>query len=936
MNLKVVALAIVAVILISGTFYYLKVDYPFGIEIKPPVTQASIFAKTIVPTDSLGFGTANATKLTLGSKTYTTVEGYVYNASSHQAITNSVLYAAAYPDETSSSTSVSGFYSFGVVYAVSGTFAFKIPGFAKQFKSESWNGGTVWLNLSFQPAVKHLISGTTYYHNGTIFPSASMVLIGSYSTLSVVSNSNGKFQLSVYNDSYNVTTLMKGFMPYVEPYWLNVTGPISDNFIFLDSGKLFNVSGFLHATNGTALKGGQVSFFSTVVTTDSKGAYTIGVPYGRDTLYGSMKGYQPNDTIISVNRTLTDVNITLTIGNPFLVGGGGGSTGTGAGGGNGTNISSSNVSASSYGSYLISGILINNFQKQPIQNVSFEILMNVSGSLFYKYEKTNLSGEYAFSVSFQGTYNLYFEVPGYLRNNTSVVVSSSLTHLKTILTPNPLKSITISGNVTNALTGGAISGASILVENPSLKVFSSLAFTNAGGYYRITMPLDVYAVNASKPGFLSKVMEKNFTGNITLNFSLMPGGTYFHNTTGNISWNTSASGIPGISNASILSNLSNGVTVNSANESIILTLVNNAGGVLPYLDYAFYTEINGLYFRIVNETNSTGMSVIDLAYNASITFVVDALQFQSGKNTAAYGSYRQKVTMNPVYTYSGSETVSNRFNLTHSLTNLSVPKSALILVNSIVQPYNRSSYFAVSQSSAGTLFSYLLGNASYIFAYTNAGYVLNSSTLKVSGASGVTLKMLVNPYMFIISTNVSKAITVNVTSSANGNVIFSTGISAGKSVSYLGPFYSSSFKLLFYLQGSGTVLNASSPITLSTSSPVNTSYFNLTSGNFSLSLLSASISGGTIAMSYSGTAPGNFVVYAFNISYAISNSSSVTLDGLALSILGIADVGGYYTVSITETHVTATGTTTLDVTTSSTGASIPSVTNLYYYSSELS
>ena len=89
-------------------------------------------------------------------------------------------------------------------------------------------------------------------------------------------------------------------------------------------------------------------------------------------------------------------------------------------------------------------------------------------------------------------------------------------------------------------------------------------------------------------------------------------------------------------------------------------------------------------------------------------------------------------------------------------------------------------------------------------------------------------------------------------------------------------------------------------------------------------------------MSYSGTSPGNFVVYAFNISYAISNSSSVTLDGLALSILGIADVGGYYTVSITETHVTATGTTTLDVTTSSTRASIPSVTNLYYYSSELS
>ena len=69
LNPKVVALAIVAVILISGTFYYLKVDYPFGIEIKPPVTKASIFAKTIVPTDGLGFGTANATKLTLGSKT---------------------------------------------------------------------------------------------------------------------------------------------------------------------------------------------------------------------------------------------------------------------------------------------------------------------------------------------------------------------------------------------------------------------------------------------------------------------------------------------------------------------------------------------------------------------------------------------------------------------------------------------------------------------------------------------------------------------------------------------------------------------------------------------------------------------------------------------------------------------------------------------------
>ncbi len=894
MNPKAVALAIVAVLLVSGSFFFLHVEYPYGIELqKKIIPPKSIFAYTILPTDKLGNQTTNITQLTIGPQTNTTVEGYVTDSAGGNPIGNSRLFVAAFPDETSAVTSPIGMYQFKVIYSVSGMFAFHVPGFKTLYKSVSWNGGNSWLNLTFTPAIKHLITGTTEYANGTVFPDASFLLTGSYESASGTSGSNGKFSIYLFNDSYNVSTPEKGFLPFVSPYWLNVTGAMSTvRFVYHPIGKLYNVSGFLLADNGTGIAGGTVTYAFNSSGTGPLGQYHINVPYGKDTLIGSSRGYQDNYTNVFVNRTLTDVNITLPLQNPF--GPGGGLTGTGPGGGNGSNVSQTNITPGTYSNYFITGILINKFRNQPVQNTTFEIIVNVSDTLFYKYLRTNLSGMYNVEVHFAGTYHLYYNVPGYLRNETTVTVGSSQKVAYTNLTESPLKFIVISGTVFSNYTKLPIPAATVKIENPVLKsAFYSLAITGGGGTYSISMPSNVYRFEAGAAGYKNETTEKNISANTTLDFTLIPDGVYFTNYTGTISWNsTFSSGIPGVSTKNITSNLSSGITTNKKGVHIMLTLVNPSGNRLPWLQYAFYTEVNGQYFRIVNQTNSFGQSVVSALYNGTYPFVIETLQFHSGPYTASGGNYLLTVTMNPRHLYSAKESIVNAFNKTLSLSNLSVPVLSLTLENSIVQPYETAPYFAVAALSTGTEFTFELGNASYIFGYVNSGFLFNTSNIYVHGTS-LSAAMAVHPYVaeLIVNSSNDGSAVLQGTSVQTTTVPFSSGTMA---LIMADPLLRGTFDISVYLSlNSVNYLANQSAFTLTNLSPVHILYFNETAGSVNENWTGAGSSGGgsVVYLNYSGPVSSPFIAYETSFYYNVTGTFTLYYDSNSMQVISSSTQG---------------------------------------------
>ena len=937
MNPKVVALAVVLVIIVSGTFYYLRVDYPFGIS-QPPVDikNVSLFQNEILPTDKLGYGVANATNLQIGSKVTTVVQGYVHNRSSTLPIANSELFVAAYPAETSSPTTQSGFYTFEVLYAVSGTFSFKVPGYRTMSLQESWSGGTSWLNLSFSPAQKHLIQGTTVYQNGSILPNAEIQFIGAYGQDATVSGPSGRFSIELYNDSYLMTTNMYGFQPGLTPYVLNVTGPGTYTLVYHQSGALFNVSGRLLYVNGAGIAGGNVSYQLVKVITGPNGYYSIKVPYGADILQGSAADYASNSTNVFVNSNLTGINIVLNVRDPFV--GPPGSTGSWSPlvGGNVSGMKQSTVVPTSYSQYGMAGTLINNSTHLPIQNLTFTIIIEVNSVYFYKVSQTNLSGEFGLDVRYKGTYDFYFNSVTYLRNQTLVPVAANGSLFSVNLIPSgKISLIYVNGTVTNRATALPLDKAAVTFANPANASYNYSTLTNATGKYTLHISVGVYNASASLLGFLPNYTVRTFNSNSILNFALTPiyplgiGGN-------NTNWNPSnGTGIPGVTNKSVTSNLTrDGNITGKQNESIFLKLVNASSVPLPYLQFAFFTEVNGVYARVVNETNATAYSVIKTPYNGTYPFVIEALQFVSKEYNASYGQYSLTVVMKQRPLVWASDTFQNNFNKTVNLsaTNLSVPLNSLILSNSIVQPYNGTGYGYETKSLTGTDYRYLLGNASsYVFNYTNLHFAPYQWVFSMTVPTAVSMVSELQPYEIIINSSTGLKSTVTISGTSVNNQLIPTGTNTRYS-----PMLSqSTWNVHFNLPG-GTLLN-STAVALAAAKPNKTLNFNLTTGSVTFTKISASsLSNGTDDVNYTGTISGEFYAYFVNISLVFSGNTGIYFDLNPVPTPAVINTGPSYTLFNLTNPLLISSSTQVTINAGAvSGSVLTSTANIYYYSSVL-
>lgn len=135
---------------------------------------------------------------------------------------------------------------------------------------------------------------------------------------------------------------------------------------------------------------------------------------------------------------------------------------------------------------------------------------------------TDSSGNYTFNSVPAGTYNVTASQSGYTSQTGSVTVTAGAgSTLNFQLTPASTNNPgTISGQVTNISTGGAISGATVSYSGGSISTDS------AGHYTLASVAPGTYNVSASHSGYFLETKSATVSsgGTSTLNFALATGG----------------------------------------------------------------------------------------------------------------------------------------------------------------------------------------------------------------------------------------------------------------------------------------------------------------------------------------------------------------------------------------------------------------------------
>jgi subtilisin family serine protease len=130
-------------------------------------------------------------------------------------------------------------------------------------------------------------------------------------------------------------------------------------------------------------------------------------------------------------------------------------------------------------------------------------------------DETDINGDYSMSLA-SGSYTLEFSAFGYITDIAGALVpEDGVVTVDMALTPGP--SATLSGHVYDP-EGVPMSGAQVQVlDTPIVPVY-----TDGSGYYTLDMPTGaVYDVRAWSAGWGADQQSVNFTGNMTVNFTLI-------------------------------------------------------------------------------------------------------------------------------------------------------------------------------------------------------------------------------------------------------------------------------------------------------------------------------------------------------------------------------------------------------------------------------
>jgi hypothetical protein len=734
---------VVAIVVLASLFFLVHITPPGGPvkipKVSPPKNLSLNYTffqnETLVPSV---LDTDNATlyNFSYTGNLTTVIRGTLINASTGNPVIDNYTYISIYP-AGALSTLNSGEFIFTALRGGTGKFFIKAPGYAKKEVTLDLNGKTIWLNLSLEPAIKYYLSGITEYANGTVAGNVSLEFSGFYSTVKLITLSDGLFTTYLFNDSYQLTTDEPYLNPLPKPYEFNETGKSLHNFIVnvYYNGYKFNVSGYVKNVDGDTLSGAQVLLHNYNETTlsNSKGYYRLMVPMGFSTLIAHKTGYGYNETTHFFKSNITDFNLTLINIDPFN-----GSSGiippSLYNSSNYLGNYSSSVNYSKKGLYVLEGIVTDSFDSLPVAYTNINFIVNVNGTYFRSNSTTSLNGSYKIYFSYPGTYRILAESGFYLPLVFNVTISLKVTTDNFTIKPISAFIDALKGTITNSYTHIPVSNATVkalLYGDPAYFVYAK---TNNNGSYLIYVPESNYSINASAPGYLpNESKEFKMSTNLTVNLTLVP-----------VNWNKNLwtnELIPGLTVNIVKNSLSGSGNYSSSSfYNLSLQANSTSGSTINNTQFLLIYRISEIYYYKILYSNSAGLVNIGSLEGGNYAFFVVAVNYsQVVFSLNLNASIVHEALFDHRVEYLSHIVLSDSFNSTTQ--NRSVPASGIVITN--------SSLLIIIQATPefyGTNFTFNGWDGTFNFSYLNIHFIPLNISMNINGATNST-KLNVTPYV---------------------------------------------------------------------------------------------------------------------------------------------------------------------------------------------
>ncbi len=933
MQKKVIAIAVVGVVLMSATFFFFHPYYPSGQALSinnppppPKVTppKLTFFQNQTVDIWNLGRTCANITNFNFSvssGNTNSTVEGYIYGMNG-SPLADVDLYVAEYPVAVYLTTSTLGFYQFHTTKFGSGHILIKPRQYHREPIMFSLTGNTVWQNLTFNVSEFHTVSGYTISTNGSAIPGVQLFFNGTMASNATTSNSNGFYRINLYNDTYQIADFATGYTNVPSPNNLVLQGKYPGML-----NLTLNQNNYPYSINGKVVTLGDYPVPSAIVTDgltsasvyskSTNGSFSVGAKTGSNVLVTTHAGFQKNVTSVQVSTSnIYNLTILLLPLDPFF---NGTLNGTASSPTNSSSLNYSNVVNGTSTGYVFG------WNGMPVADQNFTVGIKVNGSIYQSKIRTNSFGMYGFRLEYAGYYNISFSSPIYKTGCLSFHLTTKYVYKNVTLKIIPTLLGGLSGSIINRVDNLAVQNATFSIFGgniPSINV--QVGGGTSGSYYTQDYP-GYYNLNVTGPGFTENLSTAIFpsAANSVINVFLNPARFIGQGMSRwNVSNGTGIPSVPATGTGSPGSIINDGSTFFVSPISILLNL-SISGKPASNIQYELYASINGVQYRVINQTNQSGVSVLKIYNAGKYEFLLESLNYYSIPVYAQILSNQLlTISLQQRSDYRLSVIIANSYNQTHGISNESVPVQLLNITNSLL-----TIFFYVNQSLAGTNFSAMVPDGTYNLSYINPEYVNNSTSVIIKGGQ-VKYTWLAIPYLLIVNYNTVTPWGVNIKAGST-NIWNNKTAGSGAVVDYL---YQGSFNLYYYFSGYSSYTN-STVITLSKSTPQSTDYYNLSNQTTQLNFISASPSSsqpGSFIFTYAGTLP---LVYLFagNDSLSFQDLQAVSVNGIAQKIAVYPE--GSSTAYFSFSPIKLSGGVTVEITSSA----FPSlsVINIFYYSVSL-
>jgi hypothetical protein len=289
-----------------------------------------------------------------------------------------------------------------------------------------------------------------------------------------ITGSDGAYSLSAPAGSATITAALGGYQSASTTVTVTAGSSTTAPTLQIAPNNPGNVTGQVVNSSNTGLAGATVAAAGLSTTTAADGSYTLSnLPAGATNITASLTGFQNGSTSVTVvaGTTATAPTITLTSGSGTI-------TGT---------VKSSSGAA-------ISGASV-----------------GYGGGT----TTTNTSGAYTLTGVPTGTVQLVASASGFQSVTQSVTVNGGATSTANFtLSPATTGGGTVTGKVTNASTGGIVSGATVSWSGGSTT-------TNTSGIYSLTnVTAGTQNITASKSGYLSRTLSIGVTSGATATLNI--------------------------------------------------------------------------------------------------------------------------------------------------------------------------------------------------------------------------------------------------------------------------------------------------------------------------------------------------------------------------------------------------------------------------------